>query len=213
MGVKMKRKSTISSVILFLSALTIFVSTIHTQEFKLIQGFNLSSYSTEPDQIVSMGIPTIVYDYKIKSVTGLLLGAGLEFDLSKKIAIEIDALYFQKGSHIEVNESWALNYDITAASIPILIKIKLLSGLPAYFLGGGELSIILTHEQNESTITEDTETFDSGLVAGGGIEIKIRNTIICLEGRYHLGLRDITRNWPFDSIKTKAVVILWGIKM
>ncbi len=208
-------KSTIFSLILFLSVLTMLVSTVHAQEFKLIQGLSLSSYSTEPDQIVSMGIPTRIYDYKIKSVTGLLLWAGIELDLSKNIAIEINALYFQKGSNIkEANESFAFNYHLNAVSIPILFKIKPLSGLPAYFLGGGELSIILTHEQNESTITEYTETFDSGLIAGGGIEIKIKNRIFCLEGRYHLGLRNITeRNWPFDSIKTKAFVILWGIKM
>ena len=210
----MKRKHTIFSVILFLSILTLLVSTAYAQEFKFIQGFNLSSYSTEPDQITSMGIPLIIYDYKINSVTGLLIGAAFEFDLSKNITIEIDALYFQKGSNIkEVNESFIYNYHLNAASIPVLIKIKPLSSLPAYLLGGGELSIILTHEQNERTITADTETFDFGLIAGCGIEIKIKNRIVCLEGRYHLGLRNITKNWPFDSIKTRAIVFILGINV
>jgi len=211
----MKNKTKVVLIVLSLSVFTMIVSTAYAQEFKFIQGFNLSSYSTEPDQIVILGIPTRVYDYEINSVSGLLMGAGLEFNLSKNIAIEIDALYFQKGSNIkEVHEVFIWNYDLSVASIPILIKIKPLSSLSAYFLGGGELSIILTHKQNGISITDGTETFDYGLVMGGGIEIKIKNNIVCLEGRYHLGLRNITeRRWPLESIKTKAIVLLLGIKI
>ena len=202
--------------LLFIFLSLIFISPLYAQEFKLIQGFNLSSFSIEPDEYVGIGIPLWIGDYKVSFVTGLLIGGGIEFSISKSLALEIDALYFQKGSYIEVDGipgvGW--NYDLNSLSFPMLIKIKFRSGPSAYFLGGGELSLILTHEVNGTNISEDTKTFDYGLVAGGGIEIKLKNSIVCLEGRYHLGLRNITKaSWFLESIKPNAIVILIGIKI
>ena len=214
----MKTKTKVLSVLLFLSVFMMLVSRVYALEFKLIQGFNLSSYKIQPEEYVSIGIPRIVGDYEINSVTGLLIGGGIEFNVSKNIAIEIDALYFQKGSIISAVKDeiqilkW--NYDLNALSFPMLIKIKLRSGPSAYFLGGGELSLILTHKIDGMNITENYKTFDYGLIAGGGIEIKMKKSIVCLEGRYHFGLRDILKkHWRLESIKTNAIVLLVGIKI
>jgi len=211
---KIKNVSTTSFLLLFL----LFVSTVYSQEFKFIQGFNLSSYSIEPDEYVYFGFPPIVGDYEIDYKTGLLMGVGVEFSVSKSIAFEIDALYFQKGSIISVVvDEWQFmkwNYDLNALSFPMLIKIKLRSGPSAYFLGGGELSFILTHKRDGMNITENYKTFDYGLIAGGGIEIKLKNSIVYIEGRYHLGLKNILKeHWQLESIKTNAIVLLVGIKI
>ena len=211
---KIKNVSTTSFLLLFL----LFVSTVYSQEFKFIQGFNLASYSIQPEEYAFIGFPPIVGDYEINFISGLLIGGGIEFNVSKNIAIEIDALFFQKGSIVSVAEDefqflkW--DYGLNALSFPILIKIKLRSGPSAYFLGGGELSFILTHKENGNNISEDTETFDYGLIAGGGIEIKLKNSIVCLEGRYHLGLKNILKeHWKLESIKTNAIVLIVGIKI
>jgi len=194
------------------------VSAVYAQEFKFILGFNLSSYSIEPDEYVDIMPPPTIGDYEIDYKTGLLMGVGVEFNVSKIIAFEIDALYFQKGSIISVVEDeiqvlkW--DYDLNALSFPMLIKIKLRSGPSAYLLGGGELSLILTHKIDGMNFTENYETFDYGLIAGGGIEIKMKNSIVCLEGRYHFGLRNILKEyWQLESIKTNAIVLLLGIKI
>ncbi len=212
----MKSKNFIFSVILFLSVFTTFVTAAYAQEFKLIQGFNLSNYSFQPDEYTTTFIPPVVLDLKSNFLAGLLIGGGIEFDISKNVAIEIDALYFQKGSTIIADEVIISNYDLSELSFPILIKIKPSSGLPAYLLGGGELSFILTHELDGTNITEDAKTLDYGLVAGGGVEIKLKNSIVYLEGRYHLGLKNITKTtwpWQIESIKPNAIVLLWGIKI
>ena len=210
----MKNITKIILIPLFLSAFFMVVSTVNAQEFKIIQGFNLSYYSIQSEEYVSLGLPPYVYDFKINFAMGLLLGGGIEFNVSKNIAIEIDALYFQKGSIIKANGVLDWNYDLNVVSFPILIKIKLRSGPPAYFLGGGELSLILKHERDGYDITEDTKTFDYGLVTGGGIEIKIKNSTVCLEGRYHFGLKNILiGHWRLESVKTKAIVLLLGIKI
>lgn len=213
----MKSKNFIFPVIFFLSVFTTFASTANAQEFRLIQGFNLSNYSFQPDEYVGMGIPLVVLDLKSNFLAGLLIGGGIEFNISKNIAVEIDALYFQKGSLIKADEVSASNYDLSELSFPILIKIKPSSGLPAYhLLGGGELSLILKHKVNGTNITEDTKILDYGLVTGGGVEIKLKNSKVYIEGRYHIGLKNISKaTWPWqlESIKPKAIVLLWGIKI
>lgn len=86
---------------------------------------------------MSTFFPPVVLDLKSNFLTGLLIGGGIEFDISKNIAVEIDALYFQKGSLVIAGEVITSNYDLSELSFPILIKIKPVSGLPAYLLGGG----------------------------------------------------------------------------
>lgn len=214
----MKTKTKVLSILLFLSVFMMFVSTVYALEFKLIQGFSLSRYEIHPEEYVYIGIPLMTGDYETNSVTGLLIGGGIEFNISKNIAIEIDALYFQKGSIISVVRDefqfikW--NYNLNVLSFPMLIKIKLRSGPSAYFLVGGELSLILTHKKEGMSITENYKTFDYGLIAGGGIEIKLKSSIVCLEGRYHIGLKNILKeHWQLESIKTNAIVLLVGIKI
>jgi len=213
----MKNKNYIFSVIFFLSIFASFISAAYAQEFRLIQGFNLSIYSIHPDEYVSTFIPPVVLDLKSNFLAGLLIGGGIEFDISKNITVGIDALYFQKGSIIIADEVIISNYDLNELSFPILIKIKPSSGFPAYLLGGGELSFIITHEVDGTNITEDAKTLDYGLVTGGGVEIKLKNSTVYLEGRYHLGLKNITKAtiwpWQFESIKPNAIVLLWGIKI
>lgn len=216
----MKNRTKAVSIVLFLSVFTMLVSTVYSQGFKIIQGFSLSNYSVEPDEYMDVFFPPIDGDFETNFVSGLLIGGGIEFNISKNITIEIDALYFQKGSIISVVDDtfqiFKWKFDLNTLSFPMLIKIKLRPGPSAYFLGGGELSFILSHEVNgtKSTLTEETKAFDYGFVTGGGVEIRLKKSLVFLEGRYNFSIRNITRaNWPLESIKPNAIVILLGIKI
>ncbi len=210
---------------LFVFLSIILVSGSYAQEFKLIGGTGLSSYNVWPEVVT---IPNGWGWMELNSIsnykTGFILGVGVEFDLTRNIAFEIDGLYFQKGSIIRERQLTASkwHYILNEVSFPIFIKIKLLPGSSPYILGGGELSIILSHkrklileeEEYETDIKDNTKSFDYGLVFGAGYEKEFPTISFFIEGRYHLGLRNITKEyWRFESIKTSAIVLLLGLKI
>ena len=84
----MKSKATVLSIALFFSVFLLLVSTVYSQEFKIIQGFNLSSYEIQPE--VWRDVEGTVYTFESTNREGLLSGIGLEFTISKNVAIEIE---------------------------------------------------------------------------------------------------------------------------
>ncbi len=196
-----------------------FVSRLYAQEFKLIGGINYSSYAIHPEVVVIPWLPPNPLEerhYERNKAYGYLFGVGIEFSLSRTIAIEVDGLYFQKGCNIKFLEQpdkkW--NYDLDTFSFPILIKIKPLSKKLIYILGGGEFSLVLSHKENGLSITENTKIFDLGIILGGGVEIKMPKNALLIEGRYHIGLINIAKDdFRFDSIKTNSLVFTLSFKI
>ena len=204
------------------------VSGTYAKEYKFIAGMNLSKYIIQPE--VNFDIDKgDEYSYKINNITRYLIGGGVEFALTRNIAVEIDALYFQKGSRIYKVYSnieiyvvpW--EYTLHVISVSTLLKIKAFAGSSPYILGGGEFSLILFHRYkfdfgdykgDEQDAKENTKSFNYGLVFGGGFEIKMPRTSLFIEGRYHLGLRNISkelRDW--ESLRTRSVVLILGFKI
>jgi hypothetical protein len=212
----MKSKTKVISIVLFLSVFMILGSTVYAHAFKLIQGFSLSSYTIQPEVWRDIDWGT-VYTFETAHREGLLSGIGFEFTISKNLAIEIEGLYFQKGCFIKVQEFpyFNMDYALNVVSLPILLKISPLSKLSVYILGGGEVSLIITHKADGWNITPVTKGFDYGYVLGGGFEVKISKRSFFIEGRYHQGLRNILeeRSWYFDSLKTKAFVLILALKI
>jgi len=168
------------------------------------------------------------------SKTGFLAGAGIEFALEKNVAIEIDGLYFHKGSSFlyawptptsQIEEI----YDMHGVSFPILLKIKLIPRPFPYLLGGGELSLIFSHAKvtkkteisirrgTWENISEDTAKADFGLVLGIGFEMKVSKALLFFEGRYNVGQENLYKGHAYINerprIKTCALEILTGFKI
>lgn len=188
---------------LFIFLSILLVSVTYAHGFKFMGGLNLSKYAVEPE----------VSGIEWKNKTGFLAGAGIDISLVPPIAIEIDALYFQKGSKVEVL-GVEQDYTLNVISIPALLRIKFLPGPSPYILGGGEFSLILSHEFEEEDIKENFKSFDYGLVFGAGFEMKMPGASLFIEGRYNIGMNNIIKDPVGDeSIKTKAIVVIVGIKI
>jgi hypothetical protein len=189
---------------IFLSLSFVLVSTIYAQEFKFIGGANFSKYKSGPYHYAV--VSNREWNYK----TGFLLGGGIEFSLSKNIFLEIDGLYLHKGS-IFVDKSFNIEakYALKVISFPLLLRIKLLPRSTPYLLGGGEVSLILSHKENGSDIMHFTRKFDYGLVLGGGFEMRIPAFSPFIEGRYYLGLGNIDET----ESKNRAILLILGFKI
>lgn len=221
---------------LFIILILVFVSGVYGQEFKLIAGPIISNYSDGwPNGFLPLPIFAGNANLNLfkNNKTGLLAGFGIEFALNKNIALELDGLYFHKGSsfvqHTMIFTSYKEVYNLSGLNFPMLVKIKFLPRPFPYLLGGGEFSLILSHtrinffrgeaelryrEISRDDLIDATKKVDFGPVFGLGFEIKISKGVLFFEGRYNLGLRNLL-NW-YDiqepKIKTCSLVIITGFK-
>jgi len=181
----------------------ILVSTTHAYGFKFMAGGHLSKYSVEPE---GAGV-------EWKNKMGFLVGGGIELFSVPYISLEIEGLYFRKGSKVEIIGVEG-DYTLDVISIPALIKVKIMPGPSPYVLAGGEFSYILTHKLDDVDIKNTTKSIDYGVIFGAGYEMSMPGASLFFEGRYHLGVANILKDpAPGESLKTKALLVIVGIKI
>ena len=180
----------------FLLVFLAFAVWAYPAELKIMGGVNLSK-STEP-------VPGPYFEFYYKPVfgAGAILGIGLEFNLTQRTEIEVDALYFQKGSRIKeifdniAGDPFLVRMD--ELSFPVLFKFHFKPGTSPYILGGGELAIVLA---------KGPKWIDYGFVCGAGFRKQVRSAYISLEGRYHHGLQDTDRgSWELRKMRVFALI-------
>jgi hypothetical protein len=130
---------------------------------------------------------------------GVLVGGGIEFPLSRTIALEIDGLFFQKGTRIELRY-WddVAGYAIermNELSFPAFLKIYLRPGTSPYLLGGGEIGFVLAHQSDPHNYGLVSQRTEYGLVFGAGFRQKTGGSYINIEGRYNHGLQDMVSDF------------------
>lgn len=180
-------------------------------DFKILGGMNFSKYSILPEENNSK------WNYKM----GFLAGIGLEKKITFKLLLEVDFLFFQKGSKVEFADFPDLKerFNLNVLSIPILLRNKFLYDSSPYVVGGVEFSSILSHEaklegEDKVDIKEHSKSLDFGFVFGCGYEIKIQEYLyFFIEARYHLGNKNIISN-PVgkQSMKTNSILMIIGIR-
>ena len=181
----------------------ILISATHAYGFKVMVGGHLSKYAVEPE----------VAGTEWKNKMGFLVGGGIELFSVPHISFEIEGLYFRKGSKVDIIGVEG-DYVLDVISVPALVKVKILPGPSPYVLGGGEFSYILTHKLDDVDIKDTTKSFDYGLIFGAGYELSMPGASLYFEGRYHLGVANILKDPdPDESLKTKSLVVIVGIKI
>lgn len=196
---------------LFIILLNLILTAGLSADVKFLGGINLSKYNS------SANGENIQWNYRL----GFLGGMGLEKKLTGSISLELDVLFFQKGSKAKYSDSPSLEslYNLNTVSLPLLIKVKISEGSSPYVLGGMEISSLLSHdlkrdEEEPVDLKEDTGSFDFGLVLGCGYELEIQEQLfIFLETRYHIGMKNIRINPSNEqSWKTQAILLILGVK-
>ncbi|MBN2409210.1 MAG: PorT family protein [Candidatus Aminicenantes bacterium] len=213
------------------------VAAASAQEVKLLGGAGLSSYSICPRGVRNWYSPYLEFQTAYRP--GFLVGAGLECSLAKRVGLEIDILYFQKGSKLSATRlldepAWESEYTLNVISLPILVKLKALPGSSPYLVHGGELSYVIAHRSASTyypdpyiypaepnalseDIKEKTRRVGLGAVVGAGWEIRYRGVALSIELRYHFGLLNLLSeegSGPLSiaSMKSNSQVILCGLR-
>ena len=186
----------------------IFASGAYAQQIKLIGGLTISNYShwLTSENLWDEDVNFFRSPFP-NSKTRFLAGIGAEFALNNNIAIEVDGMYFQRGSTFTfgtpIFDTITDDYYMNGISLPLLVKIKFLPQPFPYIIGGGEFSFILSHSretiiigesgysETKEDILENTKKFDFGLVLGIGFEMKVSKVSCFFEGRYNLGQKSL----------------------
>ena len=183
----------------------ILVSGAYAADFKILGGINLSK-STEP----LTGVWTEIVGTP-QFGAGFLFGGGLELPLSQAFTLEVDALYFQKGTGLELRnlDEEVVGHSMmrmSELSFPVLLKIYLRPGTSPFLLGGGEFAFKLASEPDPKNFGLVSQRTEYGFVLGAGLRKQIKGGYLSIEGRYNHGLQDMRSD--FESLRKMRVFSL-----
>jgi hypothetical protein len=158
-------------------------------------GVNLASFRGEFADIA---------DPKVK--TGFVGGAFVAFGFAPDLAVQVEALYSQKGAKFEgvrVDEGgnprgpFETVVRVDYLEIPVLLRGTLLRGAPVhpvYFVGptaGIDLGGTVETEHFDDVDLKDLKGVDLGLALGGGAAFGLGRQKVTAEFRYTTGFADI----------------------
>jgi Outer membrane protein beta-barrel domain len=140
---------------------------------------------------------------------GYTAGIGIELPLTKTLAFEVDGLFFQKGSRIELRDEF--DREIIRR---YLERVETFS-LPAFYkwyVGRGDSPFLLAGVEVAFSLHQGPKGLDYGLVAGLGYRQRLGRMSLSLEARYHHGLRDLLTE---DCIlrKMRVFALLAGVSI
>jgi opacity protein-like surface antigen len=149
--------------------------------FGLRLGLNLSN--TDFNQ----GEPKPVVPVETNWQTGFLVGALVQVDLSKKLALQQEYLLAQQSGAVRGTDT---QYRLRYLSLPLLLKYRVVSRLS--LVAGPQFDLLLDARAKTSNqtvaITHDTE--ERGLGATAGLEVQLWRGL-CVSARYMQGLNHV----------------------
>lgn len=204
-------------VSLALMVILILVWPLQAMEFKRIIGPVFSSFSRPwpvpyPEvYLLDYGSGSTLSPFKDNRFS-FFGGLGLGFILSRKLELEIEALYKETGGQYRVDYSffdcYIYEFQLKEISFPFLLKTHFWKKSRPYLLSGMDFSFILSHrcqlfyqpELNqilekvmEADLKNLTRKTDLALVLGLGFEAAVNKRRVFVESRFELGLPDLYR--------------------
>jgi opacity protein-like surface antigen len=139
--------------------------------------------------------------------TGFLVGALVQVDLTKKLALQQEYLFAQQGGEVSsTNTRYRLRY----LSLPLLLKYRVVPRL--VLVAGPQFDLLLDARQETAgqttDITHDTE--ERGLGATAGLEVQLWGGLSLsaryLQGLNHVGIgqRSAVQEYKWQSAQLAA---------
>jgi hypothetical protein len=175
-------------------------------------GFNFSNMSFKPAD------PEMPDFQNLRGLTG-----GLFFSLNMGfIGIQPEILYSRRGMMFDIAPDSKVEYLNDYIEGLVLAKLSVLPAGPVrpVIFAGPSFGYLLK-AKGRMTSPEGTEEVDLGdlfektawaAVFGGGLEFKLPGILLTLDGRYHMGLTNVsTEAGAGESAKNKGFSVLVGI--
>ncbi len=142
---------------------------------------------------------------------GYLVGLGIGGNRGGRVGVEGDILYGKRAARIN-----NLDFDTNVLQVPLMLKVNVgqrsTNGVSVFALGGGYLDWQFSGSLAGIDLSDDTNGFEAGAVAGLGIEY-LR---LSVQGRYLHGMRAVDRTFNVGqslSSKSKAFSVLFAVRL
>lgn len=140
---------------------------------------------------------------QLRSRQGSVTGVYLLLPISGRLSFRPELLFSLKGGRTQTGSA-LLDIELAYLEIPLLAKYSfsrrrirpvIFSGPALSLQIGCDVQFIAADQNSRSTCGEGSfslfRSFDVGLVAGGGVEVRWPQSAIAVEARYTAGLRSI----------------------
>jgi hypothetical protein len=179
-------------------------------------GLNGANVSLDPDEDTSIRL-------------GLVGGGVLSFMVHDAFAIQLEALYSQKGADVDDIDGGSGTLAVDYFEVPLLAKVMVPTGgnvRPVFFVGPAvafEISCSISAEAMGVSVDVDCDASgldgglerkktDFGILGGAGLEVDAGPVVVTFEGRYNFGLTNLDDSGdPGFSIKSRTFSILAGL--
>lgn len=145
----------------------------------------------------------------LSSRTGLGVGGFLQVMIGPSFSVQPEALFLMKGASEDDGGDGEvkLNY----LQVPVLVQYHLsVPGVSPRVFAGPSLAFEVGCDVEEDGVAGsceaegfDTKSADFGLVFGAGVDIPAGGVVVTLDGRYDLGVTDITDVEGEESFEVK----------
>lgn len=177
-------------------------------------GLNLANVNSDPEPAESA---------EIKNLNAFGAGVTIGFKIGPFIVAQIDPMYLIKGYRME-EYSVEADAKIAYIELPLMLKYAFGSGgVRPYIMAGPTIgfnvSAKIKSEGDDISVELDfkdqVKSMDFGLAFGAGLSFPMGKLALFVEGRYGLGLMDISDvdELSDGTIKTKGIQIFTGISM
>ena len=175
-------------------------------------GINLANVDADP----------LEEEWELSSTTVFGFGGVLDFNLNESVTLRLEPMYLQKGTTIDIIETYKIEFNVAYIEIPVMIMYNIgTSETKPYVMAGPTIGHNLSAElkisgggmSGEDDVKDTISDFEFGLCFGAGVSVPMGNNFIFLEARYSLGLTNINDDPedPDTEIKTKGIQIFAGI--
>jgi len=155
---------------------------------------------------------------------GAIGGAFAVFRLQPRLALQVEALYSQKGSKVTVDEDNAVTLELEYLDLPVLARIDIAAweSNGVHVFAGPSVGYRLSANTRLSNtafdfangtvvnIEDDIARFDLGLVVGAGADIGRR---LVVDARYTWGLNNVNKDSSDGvQVKNRVLSVMAGIR-
>ncbi|MDQ3419888.1 MAG: PorT family protein [Acidobacteriota bacterium] len=156
---------------------------------------------------------------------GFLAGGFAVLPVSGPVAVQIEALFSQKGAKISVeDESLEATLELDYLDVPVMLRVQgpVLGNNRLHFFGGPSVAFRTGSRSKLSdqsfefaqgsidNIEDSIEPFDLGIVAGAGLDIGRR---VVVDARYSWGLSTINKDTSAGiEMKNRLFSIMAGVR-
>jgi hypothetical protein len=146
--------------------------------------------------------------------TGFVGGVFLDVGGSSPLGFQVGAQYSQKGAELDFGDVIE-EFDVGYLEIPAVVKLGLPLGVlkPSVF-GGAALGFNTTCDAyvDDEDLCDEFSKIEFSGVFGADLAIYLSSVSLWVDGRYHVGLNDISGDLDFiDDLKNRAWTFQAGI--